>query len=297
MTSYVKKVAAGTVQNYGMVLRNITSSPSYSSFYGSRSSVTGYRPKLAVTYYSKPTTATSVSISPSYVKKGSDAKITFKGITSTGLARYEYRLYKYSHSTGESTVYTSYSSSNTITSGATLPITADGCYKVAVRGVNKAGTPGAGKASNIVHIDSKAPALGTVTLPSSTEEKPGASSPVIKWSGVSDTHLKEVSLSLDGGQTYKKIGTTAAGSYTIPKSSFSRTGYYNIRFKAVDSLGNSSVKSFDNYYVCIDGPDIKRLKLETASGDFLKPDEWTSDNAPKVIFDNLTDKKAVIKAA
>lgn len=29
----------------------------------------------------------------------------------------------------------------------------------------------------------------------------------------------------------------------------------------------------------------------------MKPDEWTSDNAPKVIFDNLTDEKAVIKAA
>ena len=132
-----------------------------------------HRPKLVVTYYSKPTTATSAGISPAYVKKSTEASLNFSGITSTGLARNEYKVFEYNDEAKENgDVKLAYSSSRTIKSGDALPSLPDGCYRIYVRGVNKAGVAGAGKSAGVVHVDSTAPSLGTVSISESTEARP-----------------------------------------------------------------------------------------------------------------------------
>ena len=180
LKSYVAGVAKDSYVNHGIVLKNVTSSPSYASFWGSRYGTAAYRPKLVVTYYSKPTTATSAAISPRYVSKSTDAKVTYAGITSTGLARVEYKVCAYDDvKAANGAVRLAYSSSRTISSGASLPSLSDGCYHIYVRGVNKAGTAGGGRSAGVVHVDSTAPKLGTVSISESTEAKPGPAAPVI----------------------------------------------------------------------------------------------------------------------
>lgn len=91
--SYAKALASGSVSGYGLMLKSAdVDNADYSCFYGSRTSSSSYRPKLVVTHYSKPTTASSASISPAYVKASTSAKLTYSGITSTGLNRVEYKV-------------------------------------------------------------------------------------------------------------------------------------------------------------------------------------------------------------
>ena len=102
-TAFAKNVSNGT-SNYGLILRNMTTDPSYSCFWGSRYATTAYRPKLVVEYYSIPTKATSASIELNsdavgtkngahlYVENSSDTVINYSGITSTGLERVEHRI-------------------------------------------------------------------------------------------------------------------------------------------------------------------------------------------------------------
>ena len=297
LKSYVAGVAKDSYVNHGIVLKNVTSSPSYASFWGSRYGTAAYRPKLVVTYYSKPTTATSAAVSPRYVSKSTDAKVTYAGITSTGLARVEYKVCAYDDvKAANGAVRLAYSSSRTISSGASLPSLSDGCYHIYVRGVNKSGTAGGGRSAGVVHVDSEAPKLGEISLSPSSEEKPGPASPLLTWKGISDAHFKEVSVSVDGA-AYRKAGSETSGTYTIPKENFESTGLHTIKVKAEDKMGNSTEKTFENYYVCIDGPEVGSLKLRDSSGKNITSGSWTSDSDPKIIFSDLRDKTGDISSS
>lgn len=80
-------------------MKNTTDSPGYASFYGSRSTSTSYRPKLAVTYTDIPATAESASVSPRYVKDSTNATLTYTGLPASALARVEYKIIGYDEST------------------------------------------------------------------------------------------------------------------------------------------------------------------------------------------------------
>ncbi len=292
LKSFVSGLANNSYSNYGIVLKN--NSSSYTSFRGSRYVTVTYRPKLVVTHFSKPTTATEASISPRYVKNSTDAKITFSGITSTGLARCEYRAVEYNDSDGSTgNVQLDYSSERPITSGDYLPSLGNGCYHIYVRGVNQAGIAGTGKSAGVVHVDNQAPALGNISLSASTEANPGPANPVLTWQGMSDAHFKEVSVSVDGG-VYKKAGEETSGTYTIPKAGFGTTGYHTVKVKATDKMDNSAERTFENYYVCMDGPEIGTLRLKDSSGKAITKEAWTGDNNPKIEFSGVTDEKSVI---
>ncbi|MFR2565199.1 MAG: DNRLRE domain-containing protein [Anaerovoracaceae bacterium] len=296
LKTFVSGLADGSHGNCGIVLKNVTSSPSYASFWGSRYGTVAYRPKLVVTYYSKPTTATSAGISPAYVKKSTEASLNFSGITSTGLARNEYKVFEYNDEAKENgDVKLAYSSSRTIKSGDALPSLPDGCYRIYVRGVNKAGVAGAGKSAGVVHVDSTAPSLGTVSISESTEARPGPADPVITWKGISDPHFKEVSVSVDGG-TYKKAGTETSGTYTIPKETFEGNGTHTIKVKATDRMGNSTEKTFAGYYVCTDGPEIGQLRLRDSSGKAVTDSSWTGETDPVITFSDVRDEKSTIES-
>ena len=291
LTSYAKGVAGGTA-DYGIVLVNCSSTVKYASFFGGRAS--SHKPKLAITYYSKPTTATSASLSSAYVKNSTSCKVSFAGITADGAAcTVQYAIYTHDDSTGANTVYRDYSSSQTIKSGGALPSLPDGCYRIFVRGVNAAGTAGGGKSCGDVHVDSEAPE-GTFTIPESSESAPGSAQPELSWSGVSDAHLKEIQYKVGDGE-WKKAGTATEGTFTVPENTFPGSGTYEISMRAVDLCGNESEVTSRDYYVSLDGPKIGSLKLY-AGETLLTSDSWTREGSPEIRFSQVTDEKSTIPA-
>ena len=112
LKGFVKKVAAGTVTNYGIVLINTSSTVKYAGFYGSRTASSSYRPKLVVTYYSKPTKASSAGLSSNYNTDSTDITLHYSGIKSTGLDHCEYKIVAYNDQTkAEGNVVKAYSAS------------------------------------------------------------------------------------------------------------------------------------------------------------------------------------------
>ena len=64
LTEYARECASGKITSYGVMLKNADETKSYGQFYSSRAS--SNRPKMSVTYYDGPTTASSVSVTPQY---------------------------------------------------------------------------------------------------------------------------------------------------------------------------------------------------------------------------------------
>ena len=64
LTEYARQCASGKITSYGVMLKNADETKSYGQFYSSRAS--SNRPKMSVTYYDGPTTASSVSVTPQY---------------------------------------------------------------------------------------------------------------------------------------------------------------------------------------------------------------------------------------
>ena len=92
LTSFARGLANDSIINYGVMLKGADETGKYAEFVGSRNSTTSLRPKLVVTYYDKPTKATSVSVTPSYVKPGTAIKANWAGITSKGLSYVQYKI-------------------------------------------------------------------------------------------------------------------------------------------------------------------------------------------------------------
>ena len=117
LTEYARECASGKITSYGVMLKNADETKSYGQFYSSRAS--SNRPKMSVTYYDGPTTASSVSVTPQYANNNHQKTlhVNWAGISSHSLNRVEYRIANWGN--GEETGdYVSYSSSTKIgTSG------------------------------------------------------------------------------------------------------------------------------------------------------------------------------------
>ena len=117
LTEYARQCASGKITSYGVMLKNADETKSYGQFYSSRAS--SNRPKMSVTYYDGPTTASSVSVTPQYANNDHQKTlhVNWAGISSHSLNRVEYRIANWGN--GEETGdYVSYSSSTKIgTSG------------------------------------------------------------------------------------------------------------------------------------------------------------------------------------
>ena len=285
--SYAKALADGSVSGYGLMLKSAdVDNADYSCFYGSRTSSSSYRPKLVVTHYSKPTTASSASISPAYVKASTSAKLTYSGITSTGLNRVEYKVNKVTCGTSAA-AYWGYTSSRTISSGSALPSLPNGCYQFYVRGVNTAGTAGGEKATNVVHVDNAAPTL-TLSGPATSATAPsGIKSPKITWKAT-DTHLSSVQYSVDGG-AYSSGSLSASGTQEL--YTFKTSGKHTLTMKATDKLGNVTTKTF-TYYLDLEAPTIGKVRVEAENQKALDT-AWTTDANPTIHFDGIKDNIAL----
>ena len=273
LTSYVRKLANGS-SDYGIMLRTKAETVSqYAKFYGSRHSSTSYRPKLSVTYYDKPTAATSLTLATQLLKKGTNLKATWEGIESVALSQIQYRVATMTDD-GKTVVnsqYIPYSSDRVIgtTSSGTATIDTseieEGYFRFYVRGVDRYGFAGPGKTIGFI-LDGTVPTLSSASISPSTSTTSYSTNvkPVISWSGASDRFLKQVQYSVDGG-SYASMGTTESGSFTIPSGKITTSGKHTIKVRAIDKCSNVSTAKTLYYYVDVTKP-TGSITIQDADG-------------------------------
>ena len=228
-----------------------------------------------MTYSEEPPAATGAQVSPAYVKNSTDAKLTFSGLSSAGIARAEYKLTAYDEaSQSEGSVIRDFSEDTAITSGSSLPVLEAGCYKVYVRGVSSSGAAGEAVSAGILHVDNTAPEIGSAALKNSSGEDikgkwTQENNPVIEFSGVTDEHIDASAVSY----AVKAKGTPVSdsdfkapaelsineakpysGSFRFVESDRSLTsGSYTIHVKASDKAGNEKIRRL-SYQKDVDDP-------------------------------------------
>ena len=290
---------------YGLLIKNMSesSSGSYADFYGSRHSNSSRRPKYTIVHYPAPSKPSSLTASPIYIKRGSATKISWKGINSVALARIEYKITKYNSSTGNYDTVIGYDSSRSLGSKASGSVTINrfkdysaGKYRFNVRGVDKAGMTGTSQYRGVV-IDGTSPTLSSASItPTSSNSNPASDkTPVIHWSGASDTYLKEVQASIDGA-SYKKIGTAYSGTYTVSSSSFKSQKAHTIKVRAVDKAGNASSIKTLTYYLDMTAPSFGSLALKDSDQNAVTG-SWTAETDPVIHFSNVTEADSSITAS
>lgn len=258
LTNWARNIEKGSGdghKNYGLLFRlEDESEASYVKFYGARSTDTSKVPKLTVTYYDGPTTASKVSAGSSaneertYLKANENLKVSWSGIDSKALNYVQYRIV---NEAGESVVPYSNSTKLGTTSSGTKSISVssldEGQYKIYVRGVDKADIKGVGKASTF-YIDKTAPEIMNLSL--STKYDSGKYSnkePKMTWD-VQEKYIASVQVSINNG-AFKTIGTTNKGTGNITGLTSGKVNLFNVR--AVDKAGNiSSYNGYQYHYDC-----------------------------------------------
>ena len=299
-TAFAKNVSNGT-SNYGLILRNMNDDPDYACFWGSRYATTAYKPKLVVSYYSVPTTATSAYMEIKsgasgskngkhvHVQNSTDTTINYEGITSTGLKRVEHRIWTYIHSTdniGE--IVVDYGESSAIESGGTTPSLSEGCYRVNIRGVNEADVAGEYASAGTIHVDKTAPAFSSASISpaaASASAYTTNDTPTLSWN-VSDTHFSKLTITIDGGTEAKLTTAAGEGSYKISAGKLQGDGKHTIKLTAYDKAGNTTVKSFD-YYLDKNAPKIVSFGTDPETSASSHTNKLTPSVSWEVEDDNL----------
>ena len=258
LTQYARECASGKITSYGVMLKNSDETKSYGQFFGSRASAN--RPKLSVTYYDGPTTATSASVTPKYVGKNDHSiKLSWAGINSKSLNRIEYRLATWVNNAEGNSNYVPYSSSTKIgtTSSGSANINSDkwaeGDYKIVVRGVDNGYINGYGKGVWFT-VDRTAPTFASdpeMTSGKTSANPSSETSPVLKVTG-KDANLSYIKYKVDNATSYTKgasfNGTTAQTTIKLPISQGVTDQSFKIQVVIVDKAGNESAAKTVNYY-------------------------------------------------
>ena len=257
VTDYVRAVVKGTKPDYGILIRAVDEKDEkLARFYGSRSTKTTYSPKLSIVYYDKPSKASSISISPKYVKQGKSVVVKWEGINTPVLSNIQYKVASYDMDTktvGDIVIPYSDSTYIGITSGGSKRIAEskkwkEGEYRIYVRGIDKYKSVGPGLGATFI-IDGTAPllksAVSTINTSSGTYAK---ELPSIKWSGATDNYFDKVQYKVDDGK-YQTLGMMESGTEKLAAAYFTKTGKYTIYVRAVDKAGNvSKEKNIEYYY-------------------------------------------------
>ena len=258
LTEYARQCASGKITSYGVMLKNADETKSYGQFYSSRAS--SNRPKMSVTYYDGPTTASSVSVTPQYANNDHQKTlhVNWAGISSHSLNRVEYRIANWGN--GEETGdYVSYSSSTKIgTSGngsadidcSTMP---EGHYKLVVRGVDNGYIAGWGAATWFT-IDRTAPEAGDISFEEGNDESEpsGSLNPRLEV-GIVDENASYFKYRLEGTSTYHESARADEDGYayanvSIPADSMTGRTEYQVYVIVVDKAGNESGETKVSYY-------------------------------------------------
>ncbi len=258
LTQYARECASGKITSYGVMLKNADETKSYGQFYSSRASAN--RPKMSVTYYDGPTTASSATVTPSYVGKNAHSiKLFWAGIQSKSLNRVEYRLATWVNNAEGNSNYVPYSSATKIgtTSSGSANINCDkwaeGNYKIVVRGVDNGYINGYGKGAWFT-IDRTAPKITAKSLDSGRVSSEPSSSTTPKLTvKMDDKNASYFKYKVDGSSSYLKSGTADAnGSATadvkIPADATTGRKEFKISVIAVDKAGNESTAQTITYY-------------------------------------------------
>lgn len=258
LTEYARQCASGKITSYGVMLKNADETKSYGQFYSSRAS--SNRPKMSVTYYDGPTTASSVSVTPQYANNNHQKTlhVNWAGISSHSLNRVEYRIANWGN--GEETGdYVSYSSSTKI--GTTGNGSADidcstileGHYKLVVRGVDNGYIAGWGAAAWFT-IDRTAPEAGDISFEEGNDESEpsGSLNPKLKV-GIVDENASYFKYRLEGTSTYHESARADEDGYayanvSIPADSMTGRTEYQVYVIVVDKAGNESGETKVSYY-------------------------------------------------
>lgn len=269
--------------NYGIVMRNVTSSPDFAEFYGSRTSLTSYRPKLVVTYSDPPTVPATLTLEDSYLTTDELLEVSWTGIESAGLDRVQYRIAKCdTDGTVTNSTYVDWSTLKTTTSSsgsATLDPSdwSAGRYRIYIRGVDDGGMKGTSK-SKTFYIDRTRPSYSSVSVTPSTTETSKSKNlkPTIGWN-ITETYLDTVSIYMDTLDTDGLIITDDdfenEDSYTLTKAISSGTHKFCIVAK--DKAGNTRSTYWKYYYADAVNPEITSMST---------PSEISSDTTPAVTW-------------
>ncbi len=273
--------------NYGFVMRNVTSDPEYAEFYGSRVATSTYRPKFVVTYYDKPTKASSIYttrltngsyVRSNYIKQGNRIYANWEGINSHNLSAVQYKFTGINGTAQPTSVsadavdLTSYRSTGSATaSGANVglsysPSLPTGVYRLYIRGKDVAGMFGTARYMT-VYVDGAAPSLTNVVVTPATTETSVTSNgtPKVSWNAT-DTYFSKVTISVDG-KTAKTVSTTVGeGSYTIPAGTIATSGTHTIKITVYDKAGRTTSKTL-NYHVDMDAPEIAEMIITPETED------------------------------
>ena len=289
--------------NYGLVMRNVSDDPEYAEFYGSRCTVATYRPKVVITYYDKPTKASSIYttrltngnyVRSNYIKKGNRIYANWAGINSHNLSAVQYKFIGINGTADPTSVsadavdLASYRSTGSSEADGTnvglsySPSLPAGVYRLYIRGKDAAGMFGVARYMT-VYVDGAAPTLTDVSITPETSENSvtGNPTPTISWNA-SDTYFSKVTVSVDG-KTAKTVSTTAgAGTYTIPAGTINTSGAHTIKITAYDKAGRYASKAL-NYYVDVDAPPIEVETVPATSDSKVSSDQtpevrWLSDD-------------------
>ena len=261
LTKYARECANGSITSYGIMLKNADETKKYGQFYSSRYSNASYRPKMSVTYYDGPTTPTSASVTPQYLKKGQTLTAKWAGISSKSLNRVEYRVAtfdpvknaevnaNYRAYSGSTKLGTTASGSASVADSKNWP---EGCYKFVIRGVDNGGINGTGK-GYIFYVDGTAPKINSMTIDAGdgkggSEENPSSkNTPALKWN-VTEKYLSKVEYKVGNG-SYVNAGSAVNGQVSIPASNFKDAGTYQITMKVTDKAGYTAESSRTYYYI------------------------------------------------
>lgn len=275
ITSYVRSVANGS-DDYGIVLRTDDEDTvgDYVKFYGSRYSNVDYRPKLTVSYYEKPTKATSVSFTNAYIQKGKAATVSWEGIESYSLKAIQYRLANYDKTNqivGDNVIQYADSVSLGNTSSGTKKIAdsvnwKEGEYRLYLRGLDNGGNVGTGTGATLI-IDGTKPVMSASSGVDSSSYILGP--PTVSWS-VTEKYFSQVEYSVNGS-AYKTLSTEKTKQKAaLPSDLFTASGTYKISLRAKDKAGNVSTAVSSTCYV-----DKTAPSAPSVSGN---PTAWTKSD-------------------
>lgn len=268
ITSFVKNVAQGKKDNYGIAMvsgdENSTNYCKSAKFYSSEFNNAAKRPKLNITYFEAPTQAREIKISNNFPASDDMAQVSWTGVYSNHLDYVQYRLVEYNDETGEEgSEWKGYDTSTIIGKGnndqsgnkiLNLEEIPSNCYMLYLRGVDTQGNAGQEKGI-LMHVDGIKPVLGDVVLKTSIGNENSRSNysnkpPQIVWYSIEEKHINSIAYSINGG-AYKKISSQKSGCYIIPASELSGSGVQNIMFRAQDKSYNNTSKQFKYYYIMV----------------------------------------------
>ena len=257
LTEYARQCASGKITSYGVMLKNADETKSYGQFYSSRAS--SNRPKMSVTYYDGPTTASSVTVSPSYVNDEDILHVNWAGISSHSLNRVEYRIATWVNGEEGNSNYVPYSGSTKIgtTASGSADIDCSGLeenhYKLVVRGVDNGYIAGWGAAAWFT-VDRTEPKITEIGFDSGNLQREPSSDMNPKLHvRISDENASYFKYRFSDDDEYINGGYVDGNGYaettvSLPVNATSKRKFFSFYVVAVDKAGNESDEMQISYY-------------------------------------------------